>query len=66
MTTLANAHSPVGHIAVQNGFAAFVAGVGEVIASFSRAIAFSRQCEAEFNSHGQVNPETLKKLLHQV
>ena len=66
MTSLANAHPSVDHVAAQNQFASTLAGVAGLFESFSRALTFSRLCEAEFNRKGEIAPETFKRLIDKV
>jgi len=66
MTTLSNAHPVAQHAAMQDHLTNLMNGVSSLLLSFSRAIAFSRQCEAEFSRQGQVSPDTLKRLIAEI
>lgn len=66
MTSLVNAHPSTGHGAAQNDGVSIIAGVTSLFESFSRALAFSRMCEAEFNLKGEIAPETFRRFVDQV
>ena len=66
MTTLSNAHPAAHHVAMQDQLSQLFRGISNLLASFSRAVAFSRQCEAEFSRQGRVSPDVLKKLMTEV
>ena len=66
MTSLVDTHPSTGHVAAQNYGASALAGVAGLFESFSRALAFSRLCEAEFNRKGEIAPETYKRLIAEV
>ncbi len=66
MTTLSNAHPVANHVAMQDQISHLFSGISNLLASFSRAVAFSRQCEAEFSRQGHVSPDVLKKLMTEV
>lgn len=66
MTSLANARPSTGHVAAQNHIGAFFAGLASLFASFSRALEFSRLCEAEYNRKGEVPPDAFKRFMDQV
>ena len=66
MTTLSNTHPAPQHAAAQDFFHHLLHGVSNVFVSLSRAMRFARQCEAEFNRHGQVSSEAMKRLIAEV
>ncbi|MCP5082956.1 MAG: hypothetical protein GY948_14810 [Alphaproteobacteria bacterium] len=66
MTTLSNTHPAAQHAAMQDHLTHLLNGVSNLFVSFSRAIAFSRRCEAEFSRQGNVSPETVKRLIAEV
>ena len=66
MNTLATTHAASTDVALHSVFSRFVAEAKDTISAFHRAIEFSRRCEAEFSSTGQVSPETLDLLSKRV
>ena len=59
MSVLANTHSVPGNAALHSAFSTIVENTKAFFVALGRAVAFSRQCEAEFARTGRVSEKTL-------